>query len=207
MAVKRIDQAGHQSGNDQIAVEAHALGNGTRDNRHRRAAKNQLEEEEREQPSAGVFVRHETAEANPAAQARPKHQRKTEQPEEKTGQRDIDDIFDDHIDRVLCTNQPAFQTCEAALHHQHEHRADDQPENVDKIAFAVNGCPHPFHLRRHTEAERSTLANGTAKTCTRSAPHEADCVCRTLRRLHSETAARLSWPHDLQCNTNLKRIG
>ncbi len=67
------------------------------------------------------------------------HQREADQEERDEAQPEHREVRADDVRRVLGPAEPGLHQCEAGLHEDHEHRADDDPQEVDSHPHVDRG--------------------------------------------------------------------
>ena len=121
MAGDRINDRCKQNGCDDETAKGHAFCNRPGEDRHRSAAKGQLEKKEGNQPN---IIRRciktnawkETARADDTIIRCPKHQAKAHRPKQEARNTKVTDIFQRNIDGVFRADEARLQTDKPCLH-------------------------------------------------------------------------------------------
>lgn len=149
MAGHRIDEPDHQEGEEDEREVLHPLRDRPGDDRRRRPGEDELEEELRQQGHArpadravgplvgvtrgrGVVGAAEHPEALGAEERRAvaEHQPPPEEPERHRGDREHDEVLREDVHAVLLPGEASFQTPEAGVHPEHQHRSDERPYRI-----------------------------------------------------------------------------
>ena len=154
MTEERIDDGCDQRRDQQVADEAHGLGDRSRRDRDRGGDEAQLEQKEDRVVGAVATPEGEPVAADPAELAGTEHQPVSEQEEDRRGDQEIGEVLGSDVDRVLRPQQAALECGEPGLHREHERRRDEQPQNVDCFWFghqaarpeALMGATDPCQL-------------------------------------------------------------
>ena len=163
MAEQRIDQPSRQRGDDQVGVEAHALGRRAGNDGGGRGTEHRLEQEEGQRPAvADGEVQHEQSGPDQSVFTGAEHQRKAEQPVQQQGDAQVGHVLGGDVDCVLATGQARFQAEKADLHVEYQTGTEHHPENIDRFFLHTRSVLGRKARSRH-EAHRACWRIATSE--------------------------------------------
>ena len=65
-------------------------------------------------------------------------------PESQGPHQDVQDVLDQNICRVLCSDTPSLEKCKAALEEEYDETVDQDEERVDGFCHLFDTCPGRF---------------------------------------------------------------
>ena len=64
-----------------------------------------------------------------------------DKPEAHARDAEVEHVLDGDVDRVLRADEPGLETGETRLHQQHQDRADQDPDRIDRLRNATHNSP------------------------------------------------------------------
>ena len=133
VADERIDRAADDDAHQQVRLQPHPLGDRPADDRRRRRAEHQLEQEERRQRGRAED-RHRAGLPGPAGDpADAEHDREPDRREQQHRDGAVEQVLDRHIDRVLRPHHACFEQAEAGLHQKDDRRGGERPNRIETV--------------------------------------------------------------------------